>query len=445
MVRRGIQMSRIWRHHVAVIGTALLLASLFALPGCDKTEKAPTTIMLTSCSNPSLYGESVCFIATVTTESDWISGGAVSFYDGDTVLGSVSQSWLQPYGSGQFNYATDLAVGSHDIVAVFEGNGDFAGSTSETLTQLVSQAPASWERWSPLPGDDALYGVWGSSSTDVFAVTMRGTILHYDGITWSSMTSANPKWLKDVWGTSSTDVFAVGLYSTIGHYDGMNWSGMESGAAVYFEGIWGSSSTDVFAVGLQSESTQGIILHYDGSAWTSMTSTDCWLSDVWGSSSTDVFAVGPSGTILHYDGSTWSAMSSGTTQQLNGVWGTSSTDVFAVGVQGVVLHYDGSSWSTMTSFATCGCWDDLRAPHGHEDTSGCLFGVWGSAWNDVYAVGWKDGTGGIIVHYDGSIWSTSFGIRNVILRDVWGSSSSDVFAVGVRWESPYGIILHYAG
>ena len=40
------------------------------------------------------------------------------------------------------------------------------------------------------------------------------------------------------------------------------------------------------------------------------------LDGVWGSSATDVFAVGDSGTILHYNGSAWSAMSSGTTNEL---------------------------------------------------------------------------------------------------------------------------------
>ena len=47
--------------------------------------------------------------------------------------------------------------------------------------------------------------------------------------------------------------------------------------------------------------------------------------DVWGSSGSDVFAVGNGGTILHYDGSAWSAMTSGTTFALNGVWGSSGT------------------------------------------------------------------------------------------------------------------------
>ena len=35
------------------------------------------------------------------------------------------------------------------------------------------------------------------------------------------------------------------------------------------------------------------------------------LESVWGSSGDDVFAVGGGGTILHYEGSAWSDMSSG--------------------------------------------------------------------------------------------------------------------------------------
>lgn len=35
------------------------------------------------------------------------------------------------------------------------------------------------------------------------------------------------------------------------------------------------------------------------------------------------------------------------TVDLTGVWGTSSSDLFAVGSGGTVLHYDGSAWSDM--------------------------------------------------------------------------------------------------
>jgi len=36
---------------------------------------------------------------------------------------------------------------------------------------------------------DFLFGVWGSSSSDVFAVGYYGTVLHYNGSAWSAMTA----------------------------------------------------------------------------------------------------------------------------------------------------------------------------------------------------------------------------------------------------------------
>ena len=35
-----------------------------------------------------------------------------------------------------------------------------------------------------------LYGIWGVSTDDVFAVGEGGTVLHYDGSTWSRMTES---------------------------------------------------------------------------------------------------------------------------------------------------------------------------------------------------------------------------------------------------------------
>ena len=54
-------------------------------------------------------------------------------------------------------------------------------------------------------------GVWGSSNSDVFAVGDGGTILHYDGSTWTTMNSGTNYSLTGVWGSTSSDVFAVGF------------------------------------------------------------------------------------------------------------------------------------------------------------------------------------------------------------------------------------------
>ena len=107
----------------------------------------------------------------------------------------------------------------------------------------------------------------------------------------------------------------------------------------------------------------GTILHYNGAAWSKMTSNTLKsLYAVWGSSGSDVFAVGDSGTIMHYNGSTWSKMSSSTIKSLYAVWGSSGSDVFAVGDSGTIMHYNGTTWSSMAS-----------------GTTAWLNGVWGSS------------------------------------------------------------------
>ena len=151
-----------------------------------------------------------------------------------------------------------------------------------------AQVEAAWEWQNPLPQGNNLYGVWVNTATDVFTVGASGTILHYDGNSWSSMAS---------------------------------------GTTAALNGVWGSSGSNIFAVG-----DNGVILRYNGSSWSSMASgTTAWLNAVWGSSGTNVFAVGDNGVILRYNGSSWSSMNSGTSKSLYGVWCNSASSAFAVG------------------------------------------------------------------------------------------------------------------
>ena len=108
--------------------------------------------------------------------------------------------------------------------------------------------------------------------------------------------------------------------------------------------VWGSSASDVFAVGTKyagGTASGGVILHYDGSAWSAMDSSmTAWLSAVWGSSGSDVFALGGDDTkanaVFHYDGFSWSAMKIPTSERLRGIGGDSATDMFAVGDTGTI-------------------------------------------------------------------------------------------------------------
>ena len=264
-----------------------------------------------------------------------------------------------------------------------------------------------------------LYGVWGTSSTDVFAVGENGTILHYDGVVWGPMNSGVPVTLFGVWGSSSMDVFAVGQNGTICHYDGVGWSNMASGTSRHLNAVWGTASDNVYAVG-----NNGTILNYDGTSWDNVTSgTGSHLNGIWGSSSSDVYATGATGNngvIRHYDGVTWSESLPSGHPDLLGIWGAATDNVFAVGGDGTILRYDGASWNAMTSGIGSG-----------------LNGIWGISPTDIFAVG----EAGRVLHYDGNVgnvWTLMDSGVTDDIYSVWGLSSLDVFVTGQN-----GTILHY--
>ncbi len=97
--------------------------------------QASSTTTLTSSTNPSNFGDSVTFTATVSaaSPSTAIPSGAVTFKDGSTTLDTESLN-----SSGVATYTTSsLTGGSHSITAVYNGTSDVSGSTSSAVTQVV--------------------------------------------------------------------------------------------------------------------------------------------------------------------------------------------------------------------------------------------------------------------------------------------------------------------
>ena len=97
-------------------------------------------------------------------------------------------------------------------------------------------------------------------------------------------------------GSGPNDVWAVGWNNTILHWDGGTWTPVSThlGADAGYEAVWGSGPNDVWAAGY----TNGLV-HWNGTAWTSVcigTTND--LHAIWGSGPNDVWAVGEGGTIL---------------------------------------------------------------------------------------------------------------------------------------------------
>ncbi|MBD0369797.1 MAG: PQQ-dependent sugar dehydrogenase [Pyrinomonadaceae bacterium] len=100
--------------------------------------KANTTTTVASSSNPSVFGQSVTFTATVTSASGTPTG-AVQFKDGANNLGSPVA--LNASGVATFT-TSSLTVGTHTITAEYGGDSNFNASTG-TLSggQMVNNQP----------------------------------------------------------------------------------------------------------------------------------------------------------------------------------------------------------------------------------------------------------------------------------------------------------------
>jgi hypothetical protein len=363
-----------------------------------------------------------------------------------------------------------LAAGPHTIgLGGVADNCLVAGDNPQTVTVAGgSTTPAAFTitctatsgsvaRWTLLERvvSRTLEDVWGSGSNNMYAVGFdktrsTGTILHYDGTTWSEQMGLPEIELQSVWGAAPNDVFAVGSHigSTAGaimHFDGTAWSEMTGPSiapggdvVIMWRSVWGSSGQDVYAVGaryrIAATPTTGLlqpsalVAHYNGTAWSLVqlpSGANREILDAWGTSDRNVYLVGDfqpgdgndEGIILHFDGTGWTETRYGSGGlHLKAAWGTAANDIFVVGDEGTIRHFDGTAWTSMPTPIT-------KAVHE----------IWGSSASDVVAVAAR----GIILHYDGTSWSEMVSPTDRDLFGVWGSGPGNIFATGL-----VGVILH---
>ncbi len=235
------------------------------------------------------------------------------------------------------------------------------------------------------------WNMWGSSATDVYAVTGSG-VHHWDGVSWAPQTIdiSQGGGLFGIWGRSASDVFGFaiednldlqhttgdGMWMNVGSADtetdtlgphctgigfgdqilyfayeslvgrsgdnGQNWSATQltgDDDDSEFASIWGTSQFDIYVSG-----EQGYIAYSndDGVSWNpQVVPTTNNIDAIWGTGPTDVYAVGVGATILHTvdHGTTWAVEKNGTsTEELHAVWGPTASEIYTVGTGGLILR-----------------------------------------------------------------------------------------------------------
>lgn len=246
--------------------------------------------------------------------------------------------------------------------------------------------------------------------------------------------------LNDAWGSRSENLWVVGflyldsiLGSNIAHWNGTYWS-YENILEGDLRSIIGFSDDNVWTVGswFGAPTTTGsgsYILNWNGQNWNISKLNFEGLYAIWGKSSDNLFAVGNYGTILQYDGINWTKMNSGTNMHLKDIWGTADNDIYAVGGDnsqgiGILIHYNGSTWRKIYERTYT-----PNIPSGYTST------VWGI--EDKYYL--NSGSG----QYEGKDTTWTFvnaPTDNTYLETIRGDSKKNLFFVG-----HFGLIVHWNG
>jgi surface protein len=133
------------------------------------TQFCSTTTNLASSINPSKAGEMVTFSATVLPNT---ATGTVTFKDGTDILGTSTLN------AGETTFSTTaLSVATHQVTAIYNSDGNFTSSTSNTVLQEVNKVVTTTVITSSLnpskAGDNVIFTATVSPNTATGTVTFK--------------------------------------------------------------------------------------------------------------------------------------------------------------------------------------------------------------------------------------------------------------------------------
>jgi hypothetical protein len=261
-----------------------------------------------------------------------------------------------------------------------------------------------------------LAAIWGTSIDNIYAAGARGTLLHYNGSTWTPVnlaTVAADTSFTDIWGISNSDIYVTG-YNGAYHFDGNDWTEVSSSTKPDYTSVWLASPNSVYGIHLDViyHSNDGFVANYtpvyDNSAGTNFS------TQIRGSADNDIYVAGR--PTLHFDGTDWAPVTmNGTDIVSDRVVVVSSNDVYLLS-GGTVYHFNGVEWSALS----LGTGDKID--------------IWADSLANIYVSGMVSLTQPGYFYYDGVSWTkivddTASGYR---IYALWGYSGTEIFGVGAQ-------------
>ncbi len=291
------------------------------------------------------------------------------------------------------------------------------GTTAAVGTDPVDAAPVnSWRVHGTWTGEHPR-AIAGTTFLDVWIVGKRGAIWRWGETSFLAATSLDPAIGFDaVWVGSPARAYAVGARDDgapqLLAWDGATWTPEPTPASGALTGVSGSASVGLAATFLR-RSTAG--------TWQLQSGPDLVTApeDVWSSGpGGDIWIAGTTG-LRRFRDTDGALVADYPGDAVFGVWGRAADDVWAVGA-GAIQHWDGTMWTATPTPNHL----PLRA-------------VWAASADRAWAVG----DAGTLLRWDGAAWSVDPPVVSWDLNGVWGVNETNVFAVG---SSPsIGGVLRY--
>lgn len=183
--------------------------------------------------------------------------GAMKHYDGsawrDVALpdGAPLLNWVHT-----FDDAAPVAVGNEGLV--------------------LRHVDGEWQR-EETPTDQDLWGIWGASRDNLWAVGGNGneaeqaTILRWRGSEWSEvdvpeLERPRVRAFFKVWGTGPDNVYIVCQNGAVLHWDGSSLAEELVGTGADLISLWGTGPDNIAVIGGR---TNAVLARWDGDEWTS--------------------------------------------------------------------------------------------------------------------------------------------------------------------------------
>jgi hypothetical protein len=308
-------------------------------------------------------------------------------------------------------------------------------------------------------------GIFALSSNDVWVVGFDRSPpggatayrAHWDGSTWTTTVVADERF-GSIGGTGPSDIWIDGKV----HYDGSTWTEVNCGPE--FTSMSVSDNGAIMGVNYL-----GIEYFSGDDGWPFLARTYTQLQAIGGRVPTDVWAVGGSGEVLRYDGSGWSGQQFSLPQSvsLRDAFGSSSSDIWGVPYGTGLVHFDGRAWTSsaipaeilagfsrtpsdaVATDTNLGAWhwngttwDRITLPifEGNRISK-----FWGTAPDDVWAVGGRWPWYGAIYHWDGDAWQRIYSRGGVGYANSVGGSGRDDVWFSLSGDNPDSAVLHWDG